>query len=519
MANVPWVRPATPREILVASIDPGVSNLALVVGGIDTANMELVRIVACQKYNLKRLNLPEEHWFTPYEACTLPHTNETCDQVAHLMQKLKPLLDMVELVLMEQQPTQGGAFAVQQLIMHHYRPKVVVMYSMTIQNLLEFPRARSNSTSEEQAVAAQSRKSKAMELARPWLQHFPQWQLNQLTPDESAVRAVRDRTPYADRKRKRGEGSEEKRQHDMADAVCSILAWCITQRRRGAVVPADLPTVPSEERIEPDLADASPQPAKRTRCDSALSSSASSGAECEPVAVRILDRPSSRRVQQRLVSFPEPVQVAVRQHLSDITRCLGVLDYETDRTTEFSMCTAIERHKALIMDKYAKIFTLLGLPPRARRARYALSSVLNLVGLDLRQVGTRRRMRTPCDSPDFVSKVQSSNPQRSDRVYCIAPLNPSSAEAGADEAGAEDGDAVKAESAEPVVADKAHDGLPKSQTSGAHEVGSGPCFDITVPEIASDPAVGGAGAAAHSILFAKPVESRVFHRDPLCESQ
>jgi len=110
---------------------------------------------------------------------------------------------------MEQQPPQGAAFAVQQLLMMMFRQKVQLMYSYHIQTILGLPRKKP--TDDAQMIKEQ-RRTLAVQLAAPHLSHLPLWHQLALSSTTTIVTSA-----------------EERRQCDLADAMCNILAWCKMQ--------------------------------------------------------------------------------------------------------------------------------------------------------------------------------------------------------------------------------------------------------------------------------------------------
>lgn len=85
--------------MLVASVDVGITHLALVFGRVT----ELVALVQAECLDITMF----EHDRVPIGQCRLGHTKTTADRIAHVVQQRQHLFDACTHVLIERQPLQG----------------------------------------------------------------------------------------------------------------------------------------------------------------------------------------------------------------------------------------------------------------------------------------------------------------------------------------------------------------------------------------------------------------------------
>lgn len=157
--------------------------MALLLTRVDPQSQKIT-VDTCDTVDLRTMCQPDQHTSILFPQCSIPHSNEACDRVAHFWQKYRQELDTVDIILLEQQPPSGSTFSIQQLIMTHCRSRVKLVSPRHMHKILHF-----------HPTCAETRKSQSVQLATPYLQHFQQF-------------------------------TDASRQHDMADAMCMLLLWC-----------------------------------------------------------------------------------------------------------------------------------------------------------------------------------------------------------------------------------------------------------------------------------------------------
>ena len=87
--------------MIIVSIDVGYVNLGLTRATVDECfNVSFIDVI---KINLRHTR----HTRVPACECKIPHTNETCDRIAHFLQEYEPILGSAETILIERQPIMG----------------------------------------------------------------------------------------------------------------------------------------------------------------------------------------------------------------------------------------------------------------------------------------------------------------------------------------------------------------------------------------------------------------------------
>lgn len=115
--------------VRVVGIDVGIVNLGMVVLKGDPSGPPTVE-------SLHLVNLTQlPHRRVSRSQCTLHHSSKQCDWVSHFIQEFKDLFDSTEKVVIEQQPPRGIQ-GVEQLLLHHFREKVVSFSPVFMHRLL-----------------------------------------------------------------------------------------------------------------------------------------------------------------------------------------------------------------------------------------------------------------------------------------------------------------------------------------------------------------------------------------------
>ena len=160
--------------MIIIGIDVGYHNMALVVSETDedfNVTVHSAHLVDITKIPHHRVRMRD---------CTIPHTHELADLMAHFIQEYGYILDSADRILIERQPP-TGLTQIETLLMYLYREKTILvspnaMHSHFNINHYEYDR----------------RKDCTIALAEPYLSDFPTF-------------------------------SEATRRHDLADAMCFIL--------------------------------------------------------------------------------------------------------------------------------------------------------------------------------------------------------------------------------------------------------------------------------------------------------
>jgi len=161
--------------MIIASIDVGYINMALTVCRYDPKD-QYPDFTFAEKVDI---TCPR-HTTVPLRKCTIPHTCETCDRVAHFIQEFKPLLDSADHILIERQPIMGMK-EIETLVMYIYRAKTMLISPNAMHKHFGIS-----------SLDYEDRKIKTTDIAREHVQHLKGF-------------------------------SNIERQHDIADAVCVTL--------------------------------------------------------------------------------------------------------------------------------------------------------------------------------------------------------------------------------------------------------------------------------------------------------
>ena len=140
------------------------------------------------KIDLRRLL----HKRVPHEQCTIPHTRETCDRVAHFLQEYADFFDEADHVLIERQPP-VGLKDIEGLIMQAHRAKTTLISPNKMHKFFGISR-----------FSYEERKVRTEHIASPHLEGISTYENNT-------------------------------RRHDMADSACICLFFVDTQRRRNPI--------------------------------------------------------------------------------------------------------------------------------------------------------------------------------------------------------------------------------------------------------------------------------------------
>jgi len=207
------------------SIDVGIVHLALVLVRV-TPEFELARIVWHQLFDIRRL----KHKRVSEDDCELGHTATITDRMAHIYQEHRHLFEMASRILVERQPI-TGLQAVQESLFAAWRDKLELVSPGSMHRDL---RLRGD---------YEARKVQSVNLAR----HYFYARSNPVFP---AGYALEDASPemclrfecYLDKS-----NGNEKRSHDVADAVCIAVfvlrreAKELARQRRKRELAAKLP--------------------------------------------------------------------------------------------------------------------------------------------------------------------------------------------------------------------------------------------------------------------------------------
>lgn len=135
--------------MIIISIDVGYHNMAL------------VKLRACEDYNL---TVEEVHVIDitkiPHNKvcrhrCTIPHTSEVADMMAHFFQEYGSLLDEADLVLVERQPP-TGLTQIETLFLYLYRSKTHLVSPNAMHNHFKIGNYEYDRRKEETVKIAES---------------------------------------------------------------------------------------------------------------------------------------------------------------------------------------------------------------------------------------------------------------------------------------------------------------------------------------------------------------------------
>lgn len=102
----------------ILSIDIGLKNLAMVQFFWNGKPRSFPHLMSFHRVDLTLL----PHKKVPFSECTIPHTREMADMVAHFIQEYHSLFEWADKVLIERQPP-GGLVEIHSLLLFKYRSK------------------------------------------------------------------------------------------------------------------------------------------------------------------------------------------------------------------------------------------------------------------------------------------------------------------------------------------------------------------------------------------------------------
>lgn len=172
--------------MIVASIDVGIVNLAVVIVELDDFTRDISRI--CYLANVDSTVF--EHGSISLSACTLGHAKTTADRVTHFVQERQHMFDACAHVLIERQPLVGHT-DVEQVLFLLFRQKAQLVSPNAMHKFFNISR-----------YSYESRKVKTVMLADQYL-------------------PVKDFPLYHNLARK----------HDIADALCLLMFWIQQQKQ------------------------------------------------------------------------------------------------------------------------------------------------------------------------------------------------------------------------------------------------------------------------------------------------
>lgn len=165
--------------MLIASIDVGIINLALVVMRVSNG-WRVEQVVHAEVTDTRVF----EHTVVAAEVCALGHTKTATDRLTHFVQERAELLDACDVVLIERQPIQGHT-DVQEVLFLLFRAKAVLVSPNAMHKHFQI-----------QHFTYEGRKQRTVAFADAFFAHLPDSVYHQL-----------------------------ERKHDIADALCLALFW------------------------------------------------------------------------------------------------------------------------------------------------------------------------------------------------------------------------------------------------------------------------------------------------------
>jgi hypothetical protein len=176
--------------MIIIGIDVGYHNMALVESITDEDFNTTVEAV----HHVNLTKLP--HRCVSFKECTLNHTSEVADLMAHFFQEYGNILDKADRIIVERQPP-TGLTQIETLLLYVYRSKTVLvspnsMHSHFNIGHLEYER----------------RKEQTVRIASPYLDEFENY-------------------------------LKMERKHDISDAVCMILFHLYPEKERERIRKVD----------------------------------------------------------------------------------------------------------------------------------------------------------------------------------------------------------------------------------------------------------------------------------------
>lgn len=161
-------------------IDVGYKNLGFVQVFINEENYEPIVKFA------KRINLTTVKC---QPGCSIPHTNEVADLVAHFVERYHNILMAADTILIERQPP-GGLTSIESLLVYIFREKIEIISPNSMHKHFTIGH-----------FDYETRKKKTEEIAGPYLESHESY-------------------------------SNQVRKHDMADAMCLVLYFISDDKRK-----------------------------------------------------------------------------------------------------------------------------------------------------------------------------------------------------------------------------------------------------------------------------------------------
>lgn len=165
----------------IVGVDIGYINMGVVSAELDE-RCEL-KFYDAFRYNISLV----KHDLIPVQECTIPHTRETCDRVAHFIQENQDLFEGADCILIERQPPMGFK-DIEALLMVKYRSKVKLISPNRMHKHFKM-----------RHLDYEQRKHRVVEIASPHLGHIHTFK-------------------------------SQERKHDIADAACMCLMHAHTMK-------------------------------------------------------------------------------------------------------------------------------------------------------------------------------------------------------------------------------------------------------------------------------------------------
>jgi hypothetical protein len=158
------------------SIDVGILHLAWIQAQVKETDdsWEIVRVQNVRLINISELCCPYAHKRIPYNQCTLPHSKDVCDRVAHLIQEYQEEWNDADHILIERQPL-SGLVHVEQLLYHLGRHKAELVSANALHAFFS-----------RKGMVYEQRKQDAISFASFYLKSFAEWNRAGIKQDDLA---------------------------------------------------------------------------------------------------------------------------------------------------------------------------------------------------------------------------------------------------------------------------------------------------------------------------------------------
>lgn len=173
--------------MIVASIDVGIVNLAVVFAEVHDVTFNISRIVRVENVNSTIM----EHNVVARENCVLGHAKTAADRVTHFVQERQSLFDSCGVILIERQPIMGHT-DVEQVLFLLFRTRAELVSPNAMHSFFNIS-----------GYTYEGRKQKTTIIADHYLSSadFPEYYVLE-------------------------------RRHDIADAICLLFFWIHVQKRK-----------------------------------------------------------------------------------------------------------------------------------------------------------------------------------------------------------------------------------------------------------------------------------------------